>query len=69
MHTRTHGWPDRLTDGWTTGLTHKGHNAITIAHWPLASGANKNTAIRFTRLPHVGANALLWGALVGCIGV
>ena len=34
MHTRT----NRQTDGQMDGRTHDGHNAMTIARWPLASG-------------------------------
>ena len=30
------------TDGLTDGRTHDGHNAMTIARWPLASGAKNS---------------------------
>ena len=32
----------RCTDGRTEGRTHNGHNAISIARWPLASGAKNH---------------------------
>ena len=31
-----------LKEEFTNGRTHEGHNAMTIARWPLASGANNN---------------------------
>ena len=34
MHAQTNGRTDRRT--------HNGHNAMTIARWPLASGAKKS---------------------------
>ena len=33
---------DARTDERTDGRTHDGHNAMTIARWPSASGANNN---------------------------
>ena len=33
---------DARTDKQTNGRTHDGHNTMTIARWPLASGANES---------------------------
>ena len=41
MYACTHGRTDRLTDGWT----HDRHNAMTVARWPSASGANNHQTL------------------------
>ena len=33
---------DARTHGQTNGQTHNGHNSMTIARWPLASGAKNH---------------------------
>ena len=37
---------DRRTAKRMDGRTHDGHNAMTIARWPLASGAKKNEELK-----------------------
>ena len=39
---------DESTDEGTDGRTHVGHHAMTIARWPLASGAKKKPDIRYS---------------------
>ena len=41
MHAHTDGRTKVRTEAWTNGCTLDGPNAMPIAHWPLASGANK----------------------------
>ena len=53
VYGRMHTWMDGQTDGrmneWTNGRTHDGHNAMTIAQWPLASGAKTGKVSSLTR--------------------
>ena len=52
---------DARTDEWTNGRTdertHDGHNAMTIARWPLASGAKNLKKL----VPGFSLNFLLRG--------
>ena len=42
---------DEQTDGLTDRQTHVGHSIMTIARWPLASGANNRTMMALYRSP------------------
>ena len=58
------------THGRTDGRTHDGHNAMTIACWPLASGAkNKVMSHNFPRNVHGGAKTTVIHDILGAAKV
>ena len=55
-HAQTNEWMDK----WTDERMHDGHNAMTIAHWPSASGANKTCIFKIKGEDNPGAIGSRW---------